>query len=94
MEEIKKWQAERTALEEEILVFDGGDLTRMKQKTRGEPDSNLRSNGSCYALTFDPAFHPPRLNHSGADRARRPSDEASAAPGGSTRIDFAATSMG
>lgn len=33
--EIKTWQDERTALEREILAFDGGDLVRIKDMTRG-----------------------------------------------------------
>lgn len=35
-EEVRRWQSERDALEEEVLRFDGGDLGRMKEKTRGE----------------------------------------------------------
>jgi hypothetical protein len=35
-DQIKAWQAERLALEEEVLAFDGGDLGRIKEKTRGE----------------------------------------------------------
>lgn len=35
-DQIKTWQDERLALEEEVLAFDGGDLGRIKEKTRGE----------------------------------------------------------
>lgn len=35
-EEVRRWQAERDALEEQVLRFDDGDLGRMKDKTRGE----------------------------------------------------------
>lgn len=41
VEKIKSWQAERISLEEEILAFDGGDLSRMKQKTRGTIPSGV-----------------------------------------------------
>jgi hypothetical protein len=34
-DQIKTWQDERLALEEEVLAFDGGDLGRIKEKTRG-----------------------------------------------------------
>lgn len=34
--QIKLWQDERDELEEEVLAFDGGDLGRMKEMTRGE----------------------------------------------------------
>jgi hypothetical protein len=34
-EALRKWQLERDTLEEEVLAFDGGDLGRMKEKTRG-----------------------------------------------------------
>ena len=33
-EQVKIWQSERDALEEEVYAFDGGDLDKMKQKTR------------------------------------------------------------
>ncbi|ORX35731.1 hypothetical protein BD324DRAFT_74013 [Kockovaella imperatae] len=33
-DEIISWQSERDALEEEVDAFDGGDLEKMKQKTR------------------------------------------------------------
>lgn len=33
---LRSWQVERDALEEEVFAFDGGDLGRMKEKTRGE----------------------------------------------------------
>ena len=36
MGEVKSWQNERDILEEEVYAFDGGDLNKMKQKTRGE----------------------------------------------------------
>ena len=32
--QVRQWQEERNALEEEVLSFDGGDLGRMKEKTR------------------------------------------------------------
>lgn len=35
-DQIRTWQDERLALEEEVLAFDGGDLGRIKEKTRGE----------------------------------------------------------
>ena len=36
IERVIRWQEERDAVEEEVIAFDGGDLERMKQKTRGE----------------------------------------------------------
>lgn len=36
VESVLRWQGERDAVEEEVITFDGGDLERMKQKTRGE----------------------------------------------------------
>jgi hypothetical protein len=36
IERVIRWQEERDAVEEEVVAFDGGDLERMKQKTRGE----------------------------------------------------------
>lgn len=35
-EEVLRWKDERAELEAEVLAFDGGDLGRMKHKTRGE----------------------------------------------------------
>nr|XP_031863414.1 uncharacterized protein CI109_001290 [Kwoniella shandongensis]KAA5530486.1 hypothetical protein CI109_001290 [Kwoniella shandongensis] len=32
--QVQQWQREREAIEEEVLEFDGGDLERMKEKTR------------------------------------------------------------
>jgi hypothetical protein len=36
LDQLREWQRERDALEEEVLAFDGGDLGRMKDTTRGE----------------------------------------------------------
>ena len=36
IESVIRWQEERNAIEGEVVAFDGGDLDRMKQKTRGE----------------------------------------------------------
>ncbi|WVW84085.1 hypothetical protein I302_106114 [Kwoniella bestiolae CBS 10118] len=34
MDQIRDWQKERDMTEEEVMAFDGGDLERMKEKTR------------------------------------------------------------
>jgi hypothetical protein len=39
--ELRTWQQERDALEEEVLAFDGGDLGRMKETTRGESSRRI-----------------------------------------------------
>lgn len=33
--QVRAWQKDRDALEEEVFDFDGGDLARIKEKTRG-----------------------------------------------------------
>jgi len=35
-EGVIQWQEERDAVEQEVIAFDGGDMERMKQKTRSE----------------------------------------------------------
>jgi hypothetical protein len=34
-EQLARWQEERDNVEGEVIAFDGGDLERVKQKTRG-----------------------------------------------------------
>jgi hypothetical protein len=34
-DQVRQWQDERDAIEEEVFAFDGGDLERIKMKTRG-----------------------------------------------------------
>jgi hypothetical protein len=40
---LRRWQEARDMLEEAVLAFDGGDLGRMKAKTRGELRTDIHS---------------------------------------------------
>jgi hypothetical protein len=56
---VTRWQEERDAVEEEVVSFDGGDLERMKQKTRGKsPRDATRSNTDHPAVTQIPLTPP------------------------------------
>lgn len=58
-EQLAIWQADRDAIEEEVISFDGGDLERMKRKTRGTNrnyDVNLKADAQ--AVTVVPLTAP------------------------------------
>jgi hypothetical protein len=51
--QLESWRKERDGIEEEVLRFDGGDLGRMKQKTRGRSLSINRSLHNVHSAETD-----------------------------------------
>jgi hypothetical protein len=68
------WQKERDAIEEEVVIFDGGDLERMKQKTRGRLDQfwNLADSHSRHRSPAHRSLHRARRRHARLDCSCRP----------------------
>jgi hypothetical protein len=62
-------------MEEEVLLFDGGDLGRMKKKTRGMPVEmsicTRTDSHSCYLASPDTTIDPSRFHHTIPHRPNR-----------------------
>jgi hypothetical protein len=92
-----RWQEERDAVEEEVVAFDGGDLERMKQKTRGESLDYLKVRTDYFSGHFDTTHT--SIHRVGRSDARlncgcRQIAHALATPQRATGINQTSTSLG
>lgn len=97
-EQIQRWQSERVAFEEDILAFDGGDLGRMKEKTKGAFTAQTAPADlaafSCDSAPSHTTFYSSCVYHPSTCHLDRPAFDYTQTPWRAARADIAPTTMG